>query len=166
MIMAESLSQPGEFSAALLAQVDEVARLYPAVYQRFHVSRQAIPGLDVTPRMLGVVQHLAMSGPLTTGELVQHLGLSKAATTELIDRLVARNLVARMPDERDRRKVFIWLTDSGRSLAEKGPRVLADDTLAQAMSRMQPEDRSALIHGLQTLLTAAKEIESHDGHMH
>src|SRR5262245_11400202 len=109
------------------AQAAEVARLYPAVYRRFHLSHRAVPGSDVTPRMLGVLQHLAASGPLTIGELVLHLNLSKAATTELVDRLEVRGLVDRMPDDRDRRRVFIWLTNEGRARAAAHPRVLADE---------------------------------------
>ena len=73
--------------AGLRDQAEEVARLYPLVYRLFHTSHQALPGTDVTPRMLGVLQHLAAAGPLSLSELVLHLGLSKAATTELIDRL-------------------------------------------------------------------------------
>jgi DNA-binding MarR family transcriptional regulator len=132
----------------------EVGRLYPAVYQMLHVSHQAIPGTDVTPRMLGVLHHLAEAGPLTLGELVLHLHLSKAATTELVDRLETRGLVARMHDERDRRRVFIWLTDVGRERASAHPRVLEDELLAQSLARMTPEERAALLTGLRALLAA------------
>jgi len=51
----------------------EVARLYPAVYRRYHVSRRALPDSDVTPRLLGAPQHLAAAGPLTVGEAAAHL---------------------------------------------------------------------------------------------
>lgn len=135
----------------------EVARLYPAVYRRFHVSHQAIPGADVTPRMLGVLHHLLAAGPLTLSELVLHLSLSKATTTELVNRLEAKDLVARMPDERDRRRVFIWLTDAGRERATMHPRVLEDDALAHALACMTPADRASLVTGLRALLAAADE---------
>ena len=139
-------------------QAAEIARLYPAVYRRFHSSHRVVPGAAVTPRMLGVVQHLAASGPLTVGELVVHLNLSKAATTELVDRLEARGLVDRMPDERDRRRVFIWLTDAGRTCATSHPRVLADEALIHALAHMRAEDRVKLVEGLRALLAAGEEI--------
>jgi DNA-binding MarR family transcriptional regulator len=135
---------------------EEVGRLYPAVYRRFHVSHQPMPGTDVTPRMLGVLHHLAAAGPLTLGELVLHLSLSKAATTELVDRLEARGLVARMHDDRDRRRVFIWLTDDGRARVATHPRVLEDELLAQALARMSAEDRTALVTGMRALLAASE----------
>ncbi len=147
-----------ESIAALAA---EVGRLYPAVYRTFHVSHQALPGTDVTPRMLGALHHLAAAGPLTLGELVLHLQLSKAATTELVDRLAARGLVARMPDDRDRRRVFIWLTDAGRTRTAAHPQVLHDDLLASALARMLPAERTALVTGLRALLAAAQAAKEH-----
>jgi DNA-binding MarR family transcriptional regulator len=144
--------------AGVRDQAEEVARLYPLVYRMFHISHHALPGTDVTPRMLGVLQHLAAAGPLTLSELVLHLSLSKAATTELVDRLEHKGLVARMHDERDRRRVFIWLTDSGRERAGEHPRVLEDELLLAALARMAPDDRQALINGMRALVAARKDL--------
>lgn len=141
----------------LSEQAAEVGRLYPAVYQRFHVSKQTMPGVDVTPRMFGVLHHLAGAGPLTLGELVLHLSLSKPTTTELVDRLEAKGLASRMRDERDHRRVFIWLTDEGRRIASLPMRVLEDDELARAMGKMTAKDRTKLITGLRALLAAGTE---------
>jgi len=147
-------------SADVWALAAEVGRLYPAVYRRFHVSRQATPGADVTPRMLSALQHLAASGPLTLSELALHLALGKATVSELMDRLEARGLIDRMRDERDQRRVFIWLTDAGRARAIAHPQVLRDDLLARALARMRPDDRAHLVQGLHALLNAAEELHS------
>ena len=159
--MDEEILSAASSDAEMHEMAEEVGRLYPAVYRRFHVSHQMVPGMDVTPRMLGVLQHLAAAGPLTLGELARHLALGKAATTELVDRLVGRELVARMPDERDRRRIFIWLTDAGRARVVMHPQVLADELLAQALAEMTATDRAALITGMRALLTAADTM-SHE----
>ena len=144
------------------AAADEISRLYPAVYQRFHVSRRPIGGSDLTPRMLGVLQHLSASGPLTVGELATHLGLSKATATELVTRVEERGLVDRMRDERERRRVYVWLTEQGRQRANLHARVLADDELLAAVGRMTATDRKLLINGLRALLAAADVKELKD----
>jgi DNA-binding MarR family transcriptional regulator len=141
---------------------DEIGRLYPAVYRRFHVSRRPIAGSDLTPRMLGVLHHLAAGGPLTLGELATHLSLSKATATELVTRVQERGLVDRMRDERDRRRVYVWLTEHGRQRANAHARVLADDELLAAVDRMTPTDRASLINGLHALLAAADLKEPND----
>jgi DNA-binding MarR family transcriptional regulator len=63
-----------------------------------------------------------------------------------------------MHDERDRRRVFIWLTDEGRARAAAHPRVLADEELASALARMRPDARVQLVEGLRALLAAGEEI--------
>lgn len=144
------------------AAADEIGRLYPAVYRRFHVSRRPVGGSDLTPRMLGVLHHLSAGGPLTLGELATHLGLSKATATELVTRVEERGLVDRLRDERDRRRVYVWLTDLGRQRADAHARVLADDELLAAVDRMEPTDRESLISGLRALLAAADAKEPED----
>jgi DNA-binding MarR family transcriptional regulator len=138
---------------------EEVRRLYPAVYRRFHVRRQHLPGTDLTPRMLGLLRHLAAAGPLTIGEQARHLGLSAATVTELLDRLESRRLVERMRDERDRRRVFVWLTSEGRRRAAAHPEVRESGLLASALARMGSTDRARLIAGLRALLDAADAVD-------
>ena len=140
----------------------EIGQLYPAVYRRSHVSRRPVGGSDLTPRMLGVLHHLSASGPLTLGELATHLGLSKATATELVTRVQERGLVDRMRDERDRRRVYVWLTEPGRQRADSHARVLADDELLAAVGRMTPNARKSLINGLRALLAAADKKEPKD----
>jgi DNA-binding MarR family transcriptional regulator len=141
---------------------DAIGRLYPAVYRRFHVSRRPVGGSDLTPRMLGVLHHLSDGGPLTLGELATHLGVSKATATELVTRVEERGLVDRMRDERDRRRVYVWLTEHGRQRANSHARVLADDELLAAVGRMTAADRESLINGLCALLAAADVKEPKD----
>jgi DNA-binding MarR family transcriptional regulator len=144
------------------AVIAEVNRLYPAVYRRFQASRQRIPGSDVTPRMLGMLRHLAEAGPLSVGDQARHHGLSRATATELIDRLEGKGLVARVRDGRDRRRVFVSLTEAGRIRAAAHPEVLSCDGLVRAVEHMNPADRRALIVGLRALLVAAEVADGGD----
>ena len=138
----------------------EVAELFPAMYRRFRATSRLVAGSDLTPRMLAVVQHLAAAGPLTLGELATHLRASKATATELVNRVEERGLVERMRDERDRRRVFVWLTEAGRRLARAHPRVLEDSLLEVAVRAMHPRDREALVKGMRALLACAVPAQS------
>jgi DNA-binding MarR family transcriptional regulator len=134
----------------------EVGALHAAVYRRFKAPTRGAAGADVTPRMLAVLQHLAVAGPLTVGEQAGHLRLSKASASELVDRLEAKGLVERMRDDRDRRRVFVWLTPAGRARARAYPSVLGTDDLTKAVEAMRPADRAALVRGLRALLAAGE----------
>lgn len=140
----------------------EVAELFPAMYRRFRVRGQPITGSDVTPRMLALLHHLASSGPLTLGEIVEHMRLSKAAVTELVNRIEERGLVERMRDERDRRRVFVWLTSEGQRRTSQHPRVLEESLLERALARMRAADRDALVKGMRALLDQAAALEGDD----
>lgn len=53
----------------------------------------------------------------TMSELATHLGLDRSSITGLVDRAVARGLMRKTGDERDRRSNRVALTDAGQDLA-------------------------------------------------
>jgi DNA-binding MarR family transcriptional regulator len=126
------------------------------LYRRYHwANRVSGADLPVTRRALEVLQHLAASGPLTVGEQAEHMGLRRNSVSELLQRLEAKGLVARIRDERDERKVLVWLTEAGRTVISRVGQVLAPDLLAERMAAMSAEERAVVVRGLE-LLTAAQ----------
>lgn len=143
------------------ADAHEIARLHSAMWHRFHTHRQPIVGSDVTPRMLGILRHLADSGPLTVGEQAMHLGMSRATASEVIDRMESKGLVERMRDERDQRRVFVWLTSEGRRRVASLAGSLTDDPFVAAVAALPTRSRKQIIEGLRALLKAAEPTENH-----
>jgi DNA-binding MarR family transcriptional regulator len=136
-----------------------VADAYPAVYRG---ARSGVDGeAGITPRMVSALQLLYLEGPLTVGEQADHHGLSRPTMTELVDRLAERHLVDRLPDERDRRRVFVWLTDLGRHHAERSLRVLDPDRLVKAVDRLSATERRHLVLGLEALARALDPDQNH-----
>ena len=136
-----------------------VARLFPEVYRRYHwANRVGGADLPVTRRALEVLQHLSTSGPLTVGEQAEHLGLRRNSASEMLQRLEAKGLVARIRDERDERRVLVWLTDSGRDVVSRVGQVLAPDLIAQVMATLSPEERATVVRGFELLASADPSI--------
>jgi DNA-binding MarR family transcriptional regulator len=132
-----------------------VARLFPEVYRRYHwANRLHGADLPVTRRALEVLQHLAASGPLTVGEQAEHLGLRRNSASEMLQRLEAKGLVARIRDERDERRVLVWLTDAGRDVVSRVGQVLAPDLVTQVMESLSAEERAAVVRGFELLASA------------
>ena len=52
--------------------------------------------------------------PLAMSELADHVLISRASTTRLVDRLVGLGWVDRWHDDQDRRRVLVRLTEEGR----------------------------------------------------
>jgi DNA-binding MarR family transcriptional regulator len=145
-----------ELSASQAAR--RVARLFPEVYRRYHWA-QRVQGADlpVTRRALEVLQHLSASGPLTVGEQAEHLGLRRNSVSELLQRLEAKGLVARIRDERDGRRVLVWLTDAGRDVVARVGQVLAPDLITDAMATLSAAERAIVVRGFELLAAAQPE---------
>lgn len=77
--------------------------------------------LDVNPNERQALEYLFEHGPMPMSEIAERLGISRAATTTLVDNLVEVDYVTRGGDERDRRVTMIRLSDHGR---ERGVQVL------------------------------------------
>ena len=132
-----------------------IARLFPEVYRRYHWARRVRGAeLPVTRRALEVLQHLAAGGPLTVGEQAEHLGLRRNSVSELLQRLEAKGLVARIRDERDERRVLVWLTDAGRDVVARVGQVLAPDMIAETLAAMSPAERATVVRGFELLAAA------------
>lgn len=68
------------------------------------------------PFVLGILARSPPAMPL--GELIGSLGLSKQSSGQLVDQLVNRGYVVRQPDEHDRRRLTVSLTELGHAAAE------------------------------------------------
>ena len=95
-------------------------------------------------------------------ELARKLGGSFSNATVLVDRLVDRGLVERLPDPDDRRVVLVRATGEGQALIEQlvtSWRALSESVL----DVMDAEDLAALRRGLAALLEASKEQQNSKG---
>jgi DNA-binding MarR family transcriptional regulator len=137
------------------AAAREISRLYGRMWQRFSASKQPVGGSGLTPRMLEALRHLGASGPLTVGEQAVHLGIGRATATELIDRLEAKGLVERMRDDRDQRRVFVWLTEEGWRRLAGLPGGGPPDPFLAAVAAVDVRTRRQIVSGLSKLLEAA-----------
>jgi DNA-binding transcriptional ArsR family regulator len=75
-------------------------------------------GINATD--LNCLNIVALSGPLTAGDLARSTGLTTASITGVIDRLEEGGFVRRERDPGDRRRVIVTL-NFGPALAEIGP---------------------------------------------
>lgn len=92
---------------AMLRAEHEITRACNRVYKRFGVTYHQFQVLRILE---------AADEPLPQGTIGEHLMVSRANLSSLIDRMVAGGLVKRRSTRRDRRVVLIVLTDRGRSV--------------------------------------------------
>ena len=87
----------GPNGVAEFAEVAEVAgsfaRSFPAVYLRFHRRDEKSSQLPTASR--AVLQHLALCGPITVGELCDHLERAQSVVSDIVAHLEQKGLVER-----------------------------------------------------------------------
>lgn len=108
---------------------------------------------------LQCLRYLAQHGQCRLGQVSEGLSISSPAATKLVDRLVKKGLVSNCQSASDRRSAQIDLTDEGRRLID-GFRDRRLARLNGVLSRMQPDDREALLRGLEEFAATAMEDEA------
>lgn len=116
------------------------------------VSRRA----NLSVSELHALRHLAR-GPLGPADLSRILGVSTAASSGIVDRLVARGHAVRTPHSRDRRRTEVRITDQGLAdvIGRLAPMFAA---LAALDASLSEEERSTVERYLNGAIAAMNAI--------
>ncbi len=105
--------------AALEQQISAYLRVMTAESEQ--IGRAFAAAHDVRPTDFRALLHVMVAetagSPVTSGELRQRMGLSGAAITYLVDRMMTSGHITRESDPADRRKVILRYSDSGLATA-------------------------------------------------
>jgi DNA-binding MarR family transcriptional regulator len=110
---------------------------------------------DLSQHERQVLHHVLPEAGVALSWLAGHLGLPKSTTSGLVKSLAARGYVERARDPEDERRLAIKLTEKGRRTVERDT-VLRPEALAEAMAKLDPRTRKAMLHGLEELADAAE----------
>ncbi|MET7766996.1 MarR family transcriptional regulator [Streptomyces sp. NPDC005393] len=143
-------------------QVEQVVSALSRLTRRMNVAygRQSAT-LGISNAEWEVLKALVLSGApyqLGPGDLAKRLGLTPAAMTHRIDRLVSEGLVTRERDENNRVRVIVELTAEGREKwleAMRRASIFEEDLLQDLSS----EERGALGEMLTRVLRRVEEAQ-------
>ncbi len=110
----------------------------------------------LTMSQLRILMVLTRHGTVSGGELARILGVGLAASSGMIDRLVAQDLVARTEDQHDRRVRRIGLTRAGSKLIG-GIIDAGQDRMRALLSRLSAEELAVVARSTSLLVTAAEQ---------
>lgn len=129
-----------------------LAEIFIEVYLRF--AAPSGEGETLTPTQVDGLRFLATHPGARVKDLAAGLKVSHPAATKLVDRLVARGFLRRVPGRDDRREVSAALTPLGaESLAHA--RAEAWNSLSEILARMSEPERQALDKGMAGFVRAA-----------
>jgi DNA-binding MarR family transcriptional regulator len=136
-----------------LQETDSVAvanELRPILMKLARELRREVHSLGITGGQASLLFQIRTRKGVTARELAELERMSPAAMSGYIDRLEKAGLVSRLPDERDRRRQLLALTDEGeRVLRSVKSRRTA--WLAERLKRLGPGELEAVERALPSL---------------
>ncbi|SMB97011.1 DNA-binding transcriptional regulator, MarR family [Thermanaeromonas toyohensis ToBE] len=97
-------------------------------------------------------------GETSLSELAAALGLDLSTVSRVADGLVRRGLLKREADPGDRRRLALFLTDTGRELVEVINRGM-NEYVHRILRQIPAEKRQVVLEGLDLLVAAVKKLE-------
>ena len=116
--------------------------------------------LDLSMAQLKTLVVLYTAGPLSIGQIADHLGVGQPTASHLVDRLVQSELVLRTEDALDRRRTMAGLSSSGAELAEQ-LRQVRIEPLKRWLAQLDDAALEALHRGLRALADVAQSEIHH-----
>ncbi|MBM3458392.1 MAG: MarR family transcriptional regulator [Armatimonadetes bacterium] len=114
--------------------------------------------LGLTLSQVHALTHVAERGKSSVGAIAEALGVTHPAAVKMVERLAQKELVVRGVAAADHRQSEITPTAAGRALVTRIRRE-REARLVRVLQAMEPEERQALIQGLQGFVRAALQDE-------
>lgn len=118
-----------------------------------HFARES--GLSMS--MIGALFHLNKMGSTGVTDLGDHLGVTSAASSQMLDRLVQQKLILRTEDPADRRVKQIVLTEKGCHLLEESTRARLD-WLTELTESLSDEEKKQITAALNLMIGKANQL--------
>lgn len=113
-------------------------------------SKQLSKEFGITGPQLMVLQAIAKHPGTMVREIADSVNLSAATITSILDRLESRELVQRIRSTQDKRRVGVYLSESGQSTVNKAPLPLQEQFTRQ-FNTLELWEQSQMISTMQRL---------------
>ena len=113
-----------------------------------------------SPQLLIMLEIDKVAG-VNSSQVAKSVNLSAATVTNILDRLENKNLISRVRDTQDKRKVGLYLTDNGKALLLNAPQALQEHFIDK-FSNLAQWEQSQLLSSMERLseMMDANEIDA------
>ncbi|WP_090270094.1 MarR family winged helix-turn-helix transcriptional regulator [Thalassovita taeanensis] len=124
-------------------------------------ARDLAHAVGLTPAQLRVLQIVAEKSSVTPKMLANQMGVSQATVTALVDKLVTRELVQRVPSEQDRRQINVVVTAQGLNRLVDAPDAL-QQRYVRAFTGLADWEQAQLVSSLERVadMLDAQDIDA------
>jgi DNA-binding MarR family transcriptional regulator len=141
-------------------QFPEIVKEWVEVFMHisFHDFKQFMDEEDLSPTQVNAMMRLYHGGS-DVSKIGEFTGVSNAAASQMLERLVQTGLVERKENPDDRRVKSLSLTDKGRQLVQRGFEV-RQRWMGELTNHLSPQQLEDIGKALIMLTDAARKLEA------
>lgn len=148
-------------SETLSAVLHNWARVF--AHRSMQDFKQFMLDAGLSASQVSALMHLYHAETCSVSDISERIGISRAATSQMLDKLVQMGLLARTENPADRRAKQLTLTPKGIALVEQG--IEARRKWLEDVTNLLPADQQADIRAaLEALTHAALQLEAQETH--
>ncbi len=118
----------------------------------------AIKASGFSMSQIGALFHIRRAHTRGVTEIGDELGVSSAAASQMLDRLVQQGLITRTEDPNDRRVKRLVLTDHGKQLLKNGIHA-RQEWIQDLATLLTPAEKEQVIAAMQILIAKANQLQ-------
>jgi DNA-binding MarR family transcriptional regulator len=142
----------------LVAVLSEWSAVYMQNSMRNFILYAKETGLSMS--QIGALFRVFHRGNCGVSEIGQDMGITNAAASQMLERLVQQGLILRTEDPVDRRQKQIVLTEKGRQIMQES--IQARQGWMEELAReLSPAEQTQVTTALNILIKNARELEQH-----
>jgi DNA-binding MarR family transcriptional regulator len=137
----------------------------PVVMRTIRTEMRSHRGSDLSVPQLRVLVYLNRHAGASLSDIAEHMGTTLPSMSKMVDGLVARDLVSRGMDPKDRRRVILAPTALGRSTRQAAHKA-TESRLAERLAALSASERRTIIEAMQALksiFASGREAETVTG---
>jgi DNA-binding MarR family transcriptional regulator len=114
-------------------------------------SRKLNSEFNITAPQMICLYALTKDGQMTQSELSKQVSMGVSSINGVIDRLEKKELVTRQRDTKDRRRVFVTVTDAGKKITQSAPSLL-QERFSDALRSLPELEQAAIALSLERVV--------------
>lgn len=144
----------------IYAQLERLNYVLPQIMKRILLSAgEKTPYADINFSHHRLLWMLAFYGEMGMKDLADKISVTMPTITESVDQMVELGYVERYSDSKDRRRVMVRMTNSGKKIISDCENC-REAIFKEIFEKLSQEDRSRLIQSLEAIYTIFSKLES------
>ncbi|GAB6188570.1 MarR family transcriptional regulator [Marinitoga arctica] len=105
---------------------------------------------DITSSQWIILGELLKNGKMTMSELSKKVGLSNSTVSGIVDRLEKHEYVKRIRDKKDRRKIYVEITDKFNDIIKRKHQLI-EKKIEEKLNTVSEKELESVLNGLKIL---------------